>query len=399
MRPTRSRAVLIGSAVLVAGCSSTVAGSAQPAGAGPFTEITGRLDLATVDDALDLYDVAATPDGGYVGLLTGNLGTAHRQGSVLVELLPDDDGGLTVGRVTEGAAYAGDGLGGEVYVADDGTVVALGPVVSADGEGFDLAVTLLPAGAEQVDVALVAPHPDLGTPDEGTGVLSADGTTLYASLRWEVEEDRYVNRLAAIDVATGALVASEQVQVETDGVAVVYELALRPDGGVVALVQNTRDRTGEESGAQLVEYDADLQPVGDPVEVLPDESYDLGYAFEVLPDGAAVVALRVGEDGADHRLVTVRDGEEPVSVAIPGKAWDVVVDAAGRHAYVDYTREENGAAVATVDLATGEVVADVVLCDELGTGAQLALAVDGSSLAARAECPGVDEADPLFLLG
>ncbi|WP_217897332.1 hypothetical protein [Geodermatophilus saharensis] len=398
MRPTRSRAALIGSAVLVAGCSSTVAGSAQPAGAGPFTEITGRLDLATVDDTLDLYDVAATPDGSYVGLLTGNLGTANRQGSVLVELLPSG-GGLTVGRVTEGAAYAGDGLGGEVYVAADGTVVALGPVVSADGAGFDLAVTLLPAGAEQVDVALVAPDPDLGTPDEGTGVLSADGTTLYASLRWEVEVDRYVNRLAAIDVATGELVASEQVQVETDGVAVVYELALRPDGGVVALVQNTRDRTGAESGAQLVEYDADLQPVGDPVEVLPDESYDLGETFEVLPDGTAVVALRVDEDGADHRLVTVRDGEALVGTAIPGKAWDVVVDAAGRHAYVNHTREENGAAVATVDLTTGEVVADVVLCDGLGTGAELALAADGSSLAARAECPGGAEADPLFLLG
>ncbi|MGY1665917.1 hypothetical protein [Geodermatophilus sp. SYSU D00696] len=401
MRPTRLGTAALLSSVLVAGCSSTVAGSALPAGAGPFTEVLDRIDLADVDDQLDLYDVAATPDGSFVALLTGNLGTANRQGGALVELVPGDDG-LTVGAVVEGAPYAGDGAGGDLYVADDGTVVAVGPVLAGDGsddEDRDLALTVLEPGAGRADVVHVAADPDLGTPDEATGALSPDGGTFYASLRWETREDTYVNRVAAIDVATGAVLASDQVRVPTDSVAVVDEMAVLPDGGVLALVQNTSDSAGEVSGAQLVEYDAEMELVGEPVEVVPDASYDLGYTLDVLPDGTAVVTVVVGDDGDDFRLMTVRDGAVQDSAAIPGKPWDVAVDAAGRHAYVNHTRAENGGAVATVDLATGEVVAGVVLCEELGTGSDLALAADGSSLAASAACPGVDSGSPLYLLG
>jgi hypothetical protein len=87
------------------------------------------------------------------------------------------------------------------------------------------------------------------------------------------------------------------------------------------------------------------------------------------------------------------------STAIPGNARDLVVDAAGRTAYLDLDRPEGGVAVASVDLVTGEVLADVVLCDEIGTATDVALARDGSALAAGGACPGADSSDPLFLLG
>jgi hypothetical protein len=53
-------AALLSSAVLLAGCSTTVTGTASPAGAGAFTELLGTVDLADVDDRLDPYDVVAT---------------------------------------------------------------------------------------------------------------------------------------------------------------------------------------------------------------------------------------------------------------------------------------------------------------------------------------------------
>ncbi|MGX5653315.1 hypothetical protein ACWKWC_00910 [Geodermatophilus nigrescens] len=379
--------------LLLAGCSSPVTGTAAPAGGEPFTEVLGRIDLADVDDQLDLYDVAATPDGGFVALLTGNLGTANRPGGALVELLPGDDG-LAVGRVTEGAPYAGDGAGGELHVADDGTVVALGPVLSGDGsddEAWDLALTVLAPGGKTADVVRIAADPDLGTPDRGTGVLSADGETLYAGLEWEGDGES-THRLAAVDVATGEVLASADLQLDGSAPPDADELALRPGGGVAALVHGAAD------GVVLAEYHADLRPVREPVEVVPGESAT-GYGLQVLADGTAVVSVGVTGDRADALLVTLQDGEVRDAHAVPGVATELVVDRAERVAYLGHSRAEGGAAVATVDLGTGEVLADVVLCEGLGSAADVALAADGSTLAATAECPGEGSSRLSWLLG
>ena len=406
MRPPRpaAAAALLGSAVLVAGCSSAVAGSASPAAVGPFTEVLAEFALAVVHEQLAFYDVEAAPDGTFVAFLTGRPGTANRHGSALVELVPGEDG-FTVGRVTEGAPYAIEG--GEVHVAADGTVVAVGSVLAGyeddgetgDEEQYDLVLTVLPPGAEEAEVVPVGADIHFGPPDDATGVLSADGGTYYASVRWETGDDSYVSHLAAIDVATGELLANVQSPVDTTGVAVTFELGLLPDGNVAALVQNTRDDTGDESGVQLAVLDPRMRLVGEPVDVVPDEPYVYGYAMEVLPDGTALFAVAVGQEDGDARLVTVRDGQVQASTAIPGNARDVVVDAAGRTAYLDLDRPEGGVAVASVDLVTGEVLADVVLCDEIGTATDIALTRDDTALAAGGACPGADSADPLFLLG
>ncbi|PWW23505.1 hypothetical protein JD79_02679 [Geodermatophilus normandii] len=398
--PRIGAAALLGTAVLAAGCSSSVVGTAEhagPAGAGPLAELLAQVEVdAEVDGHVRLADVAATPDGGFVVLLTGDLASNHR--SVFVELVPGD-GELAVGEVTEGPPAVDLG---EVHVASDGTVVALAPVVPADtsGEGReqDLALIVLEPGSDEPDLRRIAADPELGTPDLGTGVLSPDGGTLYASLRWPVDGDT-VNRLAAVDVATGEVTASAPLGVETPGTAIAYDVALRPDGGLAALVTTDRDPEGDVDGAVLVQYDAGLQPLGDPVEVV-DEEESTGYALAVLPDGAVVVSVVAGEwDTGEPRLVTVRDGAVQATTVLPGTGVDLAVEPGGQHVYLAHGRPGAGSGVATVDLATGGTVADVPTCAD-GSPDPLALAADGRTLAATAACHGDDDTHELaFLLG
>ena len=406
MRTRRLSAALLGTAVLAAGCTSTVAGAAAPAtpdSAGPLTDVLGPVEIdAVIDEQLRVSDIAATPDGGFVVLMTGDLGNNHR--SALVELVPGD-GGLTVGAVTEGAPFADLG---EVHVAPDGTVVALAPVLpepgdTGSGDGGreqDLALAVLAPGADEPNLVRIAADAELGTPDLGSGVLSPDGATLYASLRWTVGGDT-VNRLAAVDVVTGEVTASAPLQVETPGQATAYDVALRPDGGVAALVTTDRDAEGEVDGVVLAEYDAHLRPVGDPVEVV-DEEESTGHALAVLPSGAVVVSLSVGDgDTAQPRLVTLRDGAVQSSAVLPGAAADLVAAPDGSHVYLSRDADsgdvEGGVAVTTVDLATGAVVADVPLCPD-GYASPIALAADGLSVAVTAACDdGRGHADHAFL--
>ncbi|MGY1702623.1 hypothetical protein [Geodermatophilus sp. SYSU D00766] len=360
----RGTALLV-TAVLAAGCSSDVAGEAA------LTDVLGRVDLA------GLADVAALPGGSFVALRTGDDGA-------LVELVPGDVG-LTVGRETGIASYAG----GEVLVAGDGTVVALGPIVAGDER--DVVLTVLRPGAEQAEVVPVAADPDLGTPDDATGVLSPDGRTLYASLAWDTAAG---SRLATVDVATGAVTASAGLQVDVVLPPVADVLALRPDGGVAALVHGRAD------GVALAEYDAELQLVGEPVGLADDlpEATGTGTALQVLADGTVLAAVALTGDRGDAELVTVRDGEVQERWAAPGHAAGIVVDADERLVYLTYTGREHGAAVAAVDLASGAVVADIVLCESLlGSAADLALGAGGDSLVAGVDCAG--EGTPLYLLG
>ncbi len=390
MRPTLpATAALIGSAVLLAGCSSAVAGTAGAAD--PAPALLGSVDLAEVDDELGVHDVAATPGGSFVALMTGSvLGVTDSPGGALVELVPGEDG-LTVGTVTPAAPYVGGGLGSAVHVAGDGTLVAVGSVLSGDGsdeDQWDVALSVLAPGAEEVRVVPVAADPVHGTPDTSTSVLSADGRTLYAALHWDGADG---DRLAAIDVATGAVLATAEVQVTSPGGVSPDELALRPDGGVVALVQATREAGGRESGVLVAEYDAGLALVGQPVEVVPDRPRSNGHALAVLDDGTAVVSVSSG--GGDHRLVTVRDGAVQESHALPGIAGDLAVAPGGQQVRVNVNLAEEVVGVATVDLATGEVSDEVELCAEEGSPADVALSADGAAVVALASCRGTDDAD------
>ncbi len=400
MRPTP---VLVATALLTAACSSSVVGDAGPvlaSSAGPLTEALATVEAdAGVEGHVRIADVAPTADGRFVVLLTGDLGSNHR--GVLVELVPDD-GGLTVGTVTEGPAFADTG---EVHVADDGTVVALAPVLpeagdpgSGDGgREQDLALAVLAPGAGEPELVRIAADAELGTPDLGTGVLSPDGATLYASLRWTVG-DGTVNRLAEVDVATGEVRATGELGVPTPGQAVVRALALRPDGGLAALVGADRDAEGEVEGVVLAQYDAGLRPLGGPVELVGAEE-SRGFALEVLPDGGVLASVLEGDlDTGRALLVTVRDGAVAVTAELTGPAGiDLAVAPGGEHVYVTSGSQGRGPAVATVDLGTGETVAEVPLCAD-GYPVGLAPAADGRTVLAGALCTDERTARDLAVL-
>jgi hypothetical protein len=230
----------------------------------------------------------------------------------------------------------------------------------------------------------IAADPVLGTPDLGTGVLSPDGATLYAGLRYWVD-GRSVERLAEVDVATGEVRATGELQVPSPGETRVADLALHPDGGLVALVSTDRDAEGEVDGVVLAEYDAGLRPLGAPVELVEEEE-STGYALQMLADGTVVVSLLVGDlDTGEGRLVTVRDGAVAATAVLPGLGVDLVVEPGEDLAYLSHGRPGSAPAVVTVDLATGETVADVPLCAD-GYPAGLALGADGLAVLAGAVC-------------
>ena len=404
--PSLTAAALLGTAVLAAGCASTVSGTASgvpelPPAAAPESAGLPVVDLdTTATDELRVADVAARPDGSFVVLLIADSGS--EAGSSLVEVVPGD-GALTIGATTAAPTFD---YPSDVLVAPDGTVVVLATVPpeagdpSGDGaEGSDLVVAV-PGPDGQVELRPVAADPELGSPESGDGVLSADGATLYASLRWTVD-GRTVSRLAAISVATGAVTASAPLGVDSPGEVVAYRVALRPDGGVAALVTADLDAAGDVQGTLIAEFDAQLRPVRPPVELAGgDES--TGYTLTVRPDGTVVVSLTTPDAPDESWLVTVRGDLVQPAAQLPGVALDLAVAPDGQQVYASYTRSvdlvESGATLATVDLVGGELVDELILCPT-GVGWAIATAADGRSVLATTSCreDGADE-DPAFLV-
>ena len=413
MRSSRLAAALLGTAVLAAGCASTVTGTATSAASPPVTApdpgvpAPAAVDLHT-GDLLRLADVAATPDGGFLALLVADPGSDAR--TTFVRLTPGD-GGLTAGAVAEAPLFDHPG---ELLLAPDGSVVTLGTVPPEAGDlsgdladGPDLVLAVLAPGAGQAEVRAVGADPELGPPESGSGVLSADGATLYAALRWTVDGET-VTRLATVDVATGAVTATVPLGVETPGVAHAYDLTLLPDGSVAVLVTADLDAERIAEHALAVRFDAALRPVGAPVELAPGEP-SAGYALVALPDGTlvATVSLGIDDDGGRDdttRLVTIRDGVVQATADLPGSGLGLAVAPAGDRAFVTYhgdaERGEDVAATATVDLASGEVVDDVFLCPN-GTAYENAVSADGRTVVATAACyeDGVPHVRAFLLAG
>ncbi|GAB3316420.1 hypothetical protein GCM10027451_33240 [Geodermatophilus aquaeductus] len=395
-------AALLSSAVLLAGCSSTVVGRVVPTAAGPLAQEVGRVDAdAELGSGLEAQDVAATPDGGFVVLFTSEDPLEHS--SVLLELAPGDGGGLTAGTATEGGPFA---VAEDVQVAADGTVVTTGVVLIEPGDprrredpyGQDVVLAVLTPGADEPEVVPVEADPEMDTPDAFSAVLSPDGETLHGVLQWSVD-GHLTSRLARVDVATGEVEASAPLGVDEPGQAVEVQVAAHPDGGLVALVTVDRDPAGGGDEVVLARYDADLQPVGEPFDVL-EQDPGIGFAVAVLPDGTVLASvLDGGWETGSPRLVTVRDGAVEASTVLAGTAHGLVPEPGGSHVYLSHSWPGGGAGVATVDLATGAVVADVPLC-ESGSATPPALSADGRTLAAGAACLEVDGyADLVVLVG
>ncbi len=392
--PRLTAAALLGTAVLAAGCATTVTGTATSAdppvtAPDPAVPAPPSVELPAPDDELRVSDIEATPDGGFVVLLVADWG--DELPTDFVRLAPGD-GGLTVGAVSETTLF---GETSDLAVAPDGTVVTLGSVPpEADDPGLDgtaepgLVLAVLAPGSDEPELRVVTADPALGSPVSGNGVLSADGATLYATVRWVVD-GATVTRVAAVDVATGAVTATAPLGVETPGEAHAFDVAVLPDGGVAVLVTADRDAEQLVDHTLVVRFDADLRPAGAPVELVPDAP-SAGYHLAALPDGTIVASVSVpAEDGDASRLVSVRDGAVVATADLPGAALEIAVAPGGGQVFVSYhggaVRGEGVVALATVDLASGEVVDDVFLCPD-GYSTPIAVAADGQAVAVTAAC-------------
>lgn len=345
----RRTVVLLAVGVCVAGCTAT---ADEPAPDVSFGEVLGTLDL---DDAVGrdarTSSLAARPTAGAVVLLdTGD-------GGVLVDLLVRD-GEPRAGDVTPVVS------GGEVLVTPGDVPLVVG-TGSAGG-------TL-----ELVDGPMTV---SLGAaPEVVAAALSPDGRTLFVTAA-----DR---QLLAFDTATVELTATAEVPAGT-----VTRLAARPGGGVAALLA-----TDDGQGTALARFDADLQPDGDPVELVPKEA-TRPADLQVTDDDTVVVTLATADSG---RLLTVTGEDVGLTVDLGRSAdsgLDLVVSPDGRYGTVPLAALQEEARVATFDLDSGEQVGETVLCDGFGSLGATALSPDGDTLVVTGVCLA-DGATRAWLLG
>ena len=345
-RVRRTVAVL---AVVLAAAACTGDGDADPArrsgsDGGPALLGTVDLDAAVGGDAR-LLDLAAPPGGDPVALL--------------------GDGGTRGWLVRVGSG--GDG--------PTATTLLQLPAVGDDAE-----LTVRPDGQATVTTLGVRP-------ERAATALSADGRTLYAALTLP---DAGPAQLLAVDLAAG--VVSRTAPVVPGGT--VTALATRPDGGLAALV----DSGGR---ALLTTYGADLRPVGEPVDLAPDAPVGVPADVDVTADGTVVATLHASDGRELGRLVTVVDGAVATSVELDGvgdSALAVAVSPDGGTAWVPQADLSFPAQLVTVDLATGERVSAVSLCD--GAAVLGDVAPLGAGLVATGSC--VDGDGPqatAFLVG
>ncbi|MGY1743772.1 MULTISPECIES: hypothetical protein [unclassified Blastococcus] len=272
----------------------------------------------------------------------------------------------------------------QVLAADDGTVVVVG--VAPGTEGYGLVVAAVQDG--EVTEHTVDTGVD-GTPDTTAAAVTPDGGTVYVAGYWR--EDGEGSRLLAVDVASGEVRESAPLGLETPGEAVLYDLATGPDGDLLALAALDRDADGEESGAVLVRYGADLELAAEPVELVADDPDSTTGGLQVLPDGTVLATVTAGHfSTGDPRLVVVRDGavEESIELADTSDApHHLAVDPDGRYVYLPYNTTGYEPALVTLDLTTGEVVASVPVCGESGGGVgYVVLAADAQTVTAGSVC-------------
>ncbi|SEP28805.1 hypothetical protein [Trujillonella endophytica] len=402
-----ARAVLVAAALFTAACSTTDDGPADPpildypgvgglpaadTPAGPPPASTALSDeyLGILDAAAplgpdgDVYTVAPGPGGSVVALA----GFDAARPAVVAEYVPGP-GGPQLARSVEIPPV--DDYS-DLHVAPDGTVLVLGQVV--DGDGSTLLVRIAP-GATEAQVLTVATGAEAYSggpaPIEGSA-LGPDGTTLAVTVN-DYPGDVPFGRLLTVDAATGVVTADHQLELGAANRSTALEVAFRPDGGIALLALADLDDDGNVGDAVLAGYDADLRPDGEAVR-LSGRSDAWALDLHLLDDGSAVVLVDGGPlGGSDLALFVVRDGAVTLGADLDQLEAERVPEAVavapdGRTAAVPYT-DDGRAALATVDLATGEVVADVQLCGAEGVTVY-AYAV-ASGVAALAACTDVAE--------
>ncbi|MGY1813312.1 hypothetical protein [Blastococcus sp. SYSU D00820] len=369
-RTRRCLAVTV--ALLAAGCSASVDGTAQragtadtaPAEAGPLTEFGDRLDLSGALGKDGWVEASAVrPDGALVALVA--LTTSHYddEGASLVEVLP----GPEVGFVVELRPTLPSGF---LFARADGSVVLAG----AGEGGFAMAIVDEDGGIGDVHGADFD-----GEFGEFEYAASPDGGILYVGY-----DDGDAQGLVAIDVDSGEVLAEAPWQVPgADGIAA---LSAGADGSVTALFRNA-------DGSVLATYGSDLIRSGELLDPMAGR-FSVPVQLRTAPDGAQLLSLITTDDAQVSWIVVVRDGvvEQSIALSTVYETDDLAVDPAGHWLYVSTSQENGSPWLTTVDLRTGDVLGDVGICAEHGYSTGLGLAADGSSLTVVAGCSGANGA-------
>jgi hypothetical protein len=361
-------------AVVLTAAACTGEGNAGPSprtGTDGAPTLLGTVDLdAAVGGDARLLDVAGAPGDDPVALL-GDGGTR----AWLVEVAPGEEGPTATALL-------------ELPVVGDDAELSVLP-----GGSFLVAHTSPTAGYQLLSVPRdgQATVTALGLrPDRAATALSPDGRTLYAALSLPAPGPA---QLLAVDLAAG--VVTMTAPVVPDGT--VPALATRPDGGVAALVES------EDRRAVLTAYDADLRPVGEPVDLAPDDPVGIPADLVVTADGTVVATLHVSEGRESGLLVTVVDGAVATSVPLDGvgdSALDVLVSPDNTAAWVQQADLSYPAELVTVDLATGAPFSRVSLCDGAGVlGGVAPIGADGGILATGSCIDGDGPQATAFLVG
>ncbi len=324
--PARRAATTAFVALLATGCT-TVTGEPSPAPR-TFTELIRSVDLDAIAPAgVDVLDLAAGPEGALALL-------ADTADPAVTYLAPVDDDGV-------GEVQRLDGAASREFTTPDGGVLVLGPG----------GLTTVGGGTVALDVAADA------------AALSPDGSRLYVAGG---------GRLAAVDPATGRTAAT----VDLDEGLTVTALAARDDGPTALLTDARAPDLADV--AVLGTWSAELEPAP-VVELAPDRPASIPSALRLAGDGTAVVTLTAGSGDDPFRVVVVRDGEVTASHAVPGTdrtPADLAVSPDGRVAYLPVAGFETTSSVVTLDLTTGEQLADARLCEGQGTFGRVALTGD-----------------------
>jgi len=321
---TRTRLIpLAGLLCLSAGCTSfadrdTADPTSTPSSSAPTTStsapstglaVTEETDLAVDADTVTGARVVLDPDGSPVTLVLTSTGatvvasggTTSVTGTVVGDLVTTDDGPVGV-TLTADPVSPDPVLG--LYPFDDGQVPngngpAAQPVPLQPGETAPRGVPLFAAA-------------------------SADGATLYVLVE---DTDAVGATVLALDPGTGEVLDTAEVD---PGVAdpTALELAGLASTGDGGLVLGLTVDAAEGPASVLVGLDADLEPVGDPVDVQPgDDRAPLvavttdaeGAPVALLDDpaqGLALVQPDLATGGQESRPLTTDPGSRAAGLAV-----------------------------------------------------------------------------------
>jgi hypothetical protein len=263
---------------------------------------------------------------------------------------PDGDGGGPVDTVELAQVDFVD----EVHATRDGRVVVVGDVDPPDFSGTVFGVAVLDPETGSGPVFPLTPGGE--SRSVSYSAVSSDGRTLHAVLELEAG-DRDVIRVLSLDLGTGEITASHDLEVAEQEFLTPMGIVLAPDGSVTVGIDVARvsDVDGVQSFQRLDRFGADLTPLGEPVTVAGPLQLTQSHGLSVTADGTVLVLV---EDPA-YRIVALRPDADQAETVLETEdpIFSIEADPAGHWAYVI-----GGDGPVAVDLTTGELGQAADLC-------------------------------------